>query len=57
MYVCMYVCIALDLQSCGLTSDVAKLFSNILSNNKTLMVLDLRENDLIGKHDTEKYDA
>ena len=40
---------ALDLQSCGVTTDGAKLFIEVLKLNSCLMILDIRANALIGK--------
>lgn len=40
---------ALDMQTCGLTSNSAHLFQTLLQNNSGLMVLDLRENRLMGE--------
>ena len=41
--------LALDLQSCGVTTDGATLFIEVLKLNSCLMVLDIRANALIGK--------
>ena len=41
--------VAIDLQSCGVTTDGAKLFIEVLKLNSCLMVLDIRANALIGK--------
>jgi hypothetical protein len=39
---------ALDLQQCGLTSEGAKALLEALETNRTLVVLDIRKNPLIG---------
>lgn len=39
---------ALDLQQCGLTSDGAQALLKALETNRTLVVLDIRRNPLIG---------
>lgn len=41
--------LAIDLQQCGLSTDSASIFLEILRNNKSLVVLDLRDNNLISK--------
>ena len=46
---------ALDMQTCGLTSNSAHLFQTLLQNNSGLMVLDLRENRLMGEHKFCRY--
>ena len=38
---------ALDLQSCGVTTEAAKLFIEVLKFNSCLMVLDVRANALV----------
>lgn len=57
LVVCMCVCQqvtccllskALDLQQCGLTSEGAKALLEALETNRTLVVLDIRKNLLIG---------
>ena len=40
---------ALDLQSCGVTTEGAKSFVEVLKLNPCLMVLDVRANELIGE--------
>lgn len=40
---------ALDLQQCGLTSEGAKALLEALETNRTLVVLDIRENPLVGR--------
>jgi len=39
---------AVDLQKCGLTNDGAKALQEILKYNTTLVVVDVRQNPLIG---------
>lgn len=39
---------AIDLQSCGVTTEGARLFIEVLKLNPSLMVLDVRANALIG---------
>lgn len=39
---------ALDLQQCGLTNEGAEALLKALETNKTLVVLDIRKNLLIG---------
>ena len=46
----MYVCIsALDLQQCGLSSEGAKALLDVLKYNTTIVVLDVRQNPMIGQ--------
>lgn len=40
--------IALDLQQCGLTNEGAKALLKALETNRTLVVLDIRKNPLVG---------
>ena len=44
----MHVFIALDLQKCGMTNNGAKALQEILKYNTTLVVVDVRQNPLIG---------
>lgn len=39
---------ALDLQQCGLTNEGAKALLEALETNRTLVILDIRKNSLIG---------
>lgn len=39
---------ALDLQQCGLTNEGAKALLKALETNRTLVVLDIRKNPLVG---------
>ena len=48
LFVCFFH-VAIDLQSCGMTTDGAKLFIEMLKLNSCLMVLDVRANAPIGK--------
>ena len=48
MYVCVFIHAALDLQSCGVTTEGASHFQEVLKLNATLIVLDLRANALLG---------
>ena len=49
MYVlCVFLYAALDLPSCGITTEGASHFQEVLKLNATLIVLDLRANVLLG---------
>ena len=48
VHVCL-PCAALDLQSCGISTDGAVGFSEALRLNCFLVIVDLRDNELIGK--------
>lgn len=39
---------ALDLQQCGLASEGAKALLKALETNRTLVILDIRKNPLVG---------
>ena len=41
--------LALDLQSCGITSDSAQYMKEILKLNTVLTIVDMRANELIGE--------
>lgn len=41
---------ALDLQSCGISTEGARQLLDVLKYNTTIVVLDVRRNPLIGKH-------
>ena len=45
-YLCL--CLALDMQTCGLTSVTAHHLQTVLKNNSGLVIVDLRENVLMG---------
>ena len=45
---CVFLYAALDLQSCGITTEGASHFQEVLKLNATLIVLDLRANVLLG---------
>jgi len=40
--------VALDLQKCGMTNTGAKVLQDILKYNTTLVVVDVRQNPLVG---------
>ena len=42
------VCLALDMQTCGLTSNTAHLCQSLLRTNKGLLIMDIRQNALMG---------
>lgn len=42
--------LALDLQSCGISTEGARQLLTVLKYNTTIVVLDVRRNPLIGKH-------
>ena len=48
MYIFVFLYTALDLQSCGITTEGASHFQEVLRLNATLIVLDLRANVLLG---------
>ena len=48
VYACL-PCVALDMQSCGISTDGAVALSESLHLNNFIVVLDLRGNELIGK--------
>jgi len=52
MYIFVFLYTALDLQSCGITTEGASHFQEVLRLNATLIVLDLRANVLLGMAST-----
>ena len=52
IHVCVFLYAALDLQSCGITTEGASHFQEVLKLNATLIVLDLRANVLLGMTST-----
>ena len=48
MWIFMFFFAALDLQKCGVTNTGAKALQEILKYNTTLVVVDVRQNPLIG---------
>ena len=56
MYMYVYVLhAALDLQSCGITTEGGSHLQEVLKLNATLIVLDLRANTLLGMDSTHVH--
>ena len=55
IHVCVFLHAALDLQSCGITTEGGSHLQEVLKLNATLIVLDLRANALLGMDSTHVH--